>query len=309
MSLKKSITVAAITLISSSALTPLLSTSAIAGTFTVKGKCAFLLDQSYNEKCTILIKKGYLSVLTGRSSVEKIFGQQISDFNLANKTTLRMDENLALYDSAVPWWTPWNKVPKWVKNATKKTNEQHEIVLGYVNTQLNNPANLVLITLDDPSKAAGFVRQLSKITGLRVGEKTIPGSELSPSLKLNLLRDAKKQAQRINGLCRQRMYNDAEPVLNELDTFAYNASNNISMFLNSETTITKIENISEGARQVCENEFKRELAELAAAERARLAAIRAREAAKRAALIRSRAAAAAAEQQKRRAAYDLLASY
>jgi hypothetical protein len=105
------------------------------------------------------------------------------------------------------------------------------------------------------------------------------------------------------------MYNDAEPVLNELDTFAYNASNNISMFLNSETTITKIENISEGARQVCENEFKRELAELAAAERARLAAIRAREAAKRAALIRSRAAAAAAEQQKRRAAYDLLASY
>lgn len=220
-----------------------------------------------------------------------------------------MDENLALYDSAVPWWTPWNKVPKWVKNATKKTNEQHEIVLGYVNTQLNNPANLVLITLDDPSKAAGFVRQLSKITGLRVGEKTIPGSELSPSLKLNLLRDAKKQAQRINGLCRQRMYNDAEPVLNELDTFAYNASNNISMFLNSETTITKIENISEGARQVCENEFKRELAELAAAERARLAAIRAREAAKRAALIRSRAAAAAAEQQKRRAAYDLLTSY
>ena len=130
MGLKKSITLAAITLISSSALTPLLSTSAIAGTFTVKGKCAFLLDQSYNEKCTILIKKGYISVLTGRSSVEKIFGQQISDFNLANKTTLRMDENLALYDSAVPWWTPWNKVPKWVKNATKKTNEQHEIAIN-----------------------------------------------------------------------------------------------------------------------------------------------------------------------------------
>ena len=114
---------------------------------TIQGKCAFLLDQSYDEKCSITIKDGYITLLPKSSGLTKIYGQQISDFNLADKTTMRMDESLALYESALPWWK--RGVPKWVKDATKTKSEQHEIVIGYVDVRKTNPASLVLIVVDD----------------------------------------------------------------------------------------------------------------------------------------------------------------
>ena len=43
-----------------------------------------LLDQSYDEKCSITIKDGYMTLLPKRSGLTKIYGQQISDFNLAD---------------------------------------------------------------------------------------------------------------------------------------------------------------------------------------------------------------------------------
>ena len=156
---------------------------------TIQGKCAFLLDQSYDEKCSITIKDGYITLLPKRSGLTKIYGQQISDFNLADKTTMRMDESLALYESALPWWK--RGVPKWVKDATKTKSEQHEIVIGYVDVRKTNPASLVLIVVDDKSKASALTSQLSKITGLRTGERMIPGSDLSPTLKMNLFKNAK----------------------------------------------------------------------------------------------------------------------
>ena len=275
---------------------------------TVQGKCAFLLDQAYEEKCTITIKDGYITLLPKRSNLTKIYGQQISDFNLADKSTMRMDESLALYEQSVPWWST-SGVPKWVKNATKTKLEQHEIVIGYVDVRKSNPANLVLIILDDQSKASAIVSQLSSITGMRVGEKIVPGSELSPTLKNNLLKNARRQAQRIGGLCMQRMYNDAEPVIEKLDNFVYNSVLNISMFQNSEPAVNQLQNLASSARQSCESEYKRELAELEAAERARLEAIRKREAQRRKAALIARAKADAAIAATRRRAFDNLTSY
>ena len=274
---------------------------------TIQGKCAFLLDQSYDENCSITIKDGYMTLLPKRSGLTKIYGQQISDFNLADKTTMRMDESLALYESALPWWK--RGVPKWVKDATKRKIEQHEIVIGYVDVRKTNPASLVLIVIDDKSKASALTSQLSRITGLRTGERIVPGSELSPTLKMNLFKNAKRQAGRIEGLCRQRMFNDAEPVINKLDNYVYNSVQNIMMFHNSESAVIQLENLASNARQSCEAEFRRELAELEAAERARLEAIRRREAERRQAAIVARAKKAAAEAAFRRKAFDDLTSY
>lgn len=275
---------------------------------TVQGKCAFLLDQSYNEKCSITIKDGYITLLPKKSGLIKIYGQQISDFNLADKSTMRMDESLALYESALPWWAI-RGVPNWVKEATKTKSEQHEIIIGYVDVRKTNPANLLLIILDDKSKASSIVSQLSKITGLRTGERVIPGSELSPTLKVNLLNNARRQAVRVTGLCMSRMFNDAEPPLEKLDNFIYNSTQNISIFNNSDTTITELENLSFNARQSCESEYRKELAELEAAQRARLEAIRIREAQRRQAAIVARAKAAEAAATARRKAFDDLTSY
>ena len=134
---------------------------------TIQGKCAFLLDQSYDENCSITIKDGYMTLLPKRSGLTKIYGQQISDFNLADKTTMRMDESLALYESS----SLVEKGSKWVKDATKRKIEQHEIVIGYVDVRKTNPASLVLIVIDDKSKASALTSQLSRITGLRTGER------------------------------------------------------------------------------------------------------------------------------------------
>lgn len=275
---------------------------------TVQGKCAFLLEQAYDEKCSITMKDEYISLLPKASGLTKIYGQQISDFNLADKSTMRMNESLALYESALPWWS-FRGVPKWVKEASKTKVEKHEIVLGYVDPRKANPASLVLIVLDDKSKAAALVSQLSKITGLRAGEKVIPGSQLSPTLKMNLLKNARRQAQRVAGLCMQRMFNDAEPPLEKLDNFIYNSTQNISMFNNSEATVNKLEDLAFNARQSCESEYKRELAELEAAERARLEEIRRREAKRRQAAILARAKAAEAAAAARRKAFEDLTSY
>ena len=88
-----------------------------------------------------------------------------------------MDESLALYESALPWWK--RGVPKWVKDATKTKSEQHEIVIGYVDVRKTSPASLVLVVVDDKSKASALTSQLSKITGMRTGERMVPGSDLS----------------------------------------------------------------------------------------------------------------------------------
>ena len=289
-------------------LSLLIPTPSQARRVTVQGKCAFLLEQSYDEKCSISIKDGYISLLPKRSGLTKIYGQQISDFNLADKSTMRMDESLALYESALPWWAI-RGVPKWVKDATKTKSERHEIVIGYVDVRKTNPANLVLIVLDNQSKASAVVSQLSKITGLRTGERVIPGSELSTTLKINLLNNARRQAKRVASLCQQRMFNDAEPPLEKLDNFIYNSTQNISMFNNSDATITQLEDLAFNARQSCESEYQRELAELEAAERARLEAIRRREAERRKAEIIARAKAAEAAAVARRKAFDDLTSY
>ena len=80
------------------------------------------------------------------------------------------------------------------------------------------------------------------------------------------------------------------------------------MFNNSEATVTKLEDLLL-ARKSCESEYKRELAELEAAERARLEEIRRREAKIRQAAILARAKAAEAAAAARRKAFDDLTSY
>ena len=126
---------------------------------------------------------------------------------------------------------------------------------------------------------------------------------------MNLFKNAKRQARRVEGLCMQRMFNDAEPVIEKLENYVYNSIENIMMFHNSESAVNQLENFASNARQSCEAEFRRELAELEAAERARLEAIRRREAERRQAAIAARAKKAAAEAAFRRKAFDDLTSY
>ena len=102
------------------------------------------------------------------------------------------------------------------------------------------------------------------------------------------------------------MFDDAEPVLQKLEAYVFNRVNEISIFRGSEKTVRQLENIGSDTRNHCEQEFKRELAQIEAARRAKLEAIRRQEAQRRAAAAAARARAAEAERLKRRASFDSL---
>lgn len=279
--------------------------SADAATTAAKGKCGLLLEQSYSDRCTIIVKKNSITLLPKSSGSIRILPQLVSYFSLADKSTLKVDETLALYENIRPWWL--GGVPGWVKKAMSSKQDRHQFVIGYLNQDFE--PSMALFEVSDSAKASGIFLELAKATGLRTGEYRDINKAIDPRLKRSLLQDANRQAKRVAGLCTSRMFDDAEPVLEKLDTYVYNRSNEISIFRGSEGTTSKLEQISGDARDYCEKEFKRELAEIDAARRAKLEAIRRKEAQRRAAAAAARARAAEAARLKARSAFDMLASY
>ena len=279
--------------------------SADAATTAAKGKCGLLLEQSYSDRCTIIVKKNSITLLPKSSGSIRILPQLVSYFSLADKSTLKVDETLALYENIRPWWL--GGVPGWVKKAMSSKQDRHQFVIGYLNQDFE--PSMALFEVSDSAKASGIFLELAKATGLRTGEYRDINTAIDPRLKRSLLQDSKRQAKRVAGLCTSRMFDDAEPVLEKLDTYVYNRSNEILIFRGSEGTTSKLEQISGDARDYCEKEFKRELAEIDAARRAKLEAIRRKEAQRRAAAAAARARAAEAARLKARSAFDMLASY
>ena len=282
-----------------------LTPSAQASSTAAKGKCGLLLEQSYNDRCTIVVKNDSITLLPKSSGSIRILPQLVSYFSLADNSSLKVDESLALYENVRPWWL-WS-VPGWVRKAMSTKQDRHQFVIGYLNKDFE--PSLALFEVNDISKASGIFLELAKATGLRTGEYRNINKAISPQLKRSLIQDANRQAKRVAGLCTSRMFDDAEPVLEKLDTFVFNRSNEISIFRGSEATTGKLDQIGSDARDYCEKEFKRELAEIDAARRAKLEAIRRREAQRRAAAAATRARTAEAQRLKARSAFDMLASY
>ena len=282
-----------------------LSPNAQAATTAAKGKCGLLLEQSYSDRCTIIVKKNSITLLPKSSGSVRILPQLVSYFSLADKSTLKVDETLSLYENIRPWWL--GSVPGWAKKAMSSKQEKHQFVIGYLNQDFE--PSMAIFEVNDTGKASGIFLELAKATGLRTGEYRDINKAIDPRLKRSLVQDANRQAKRVTGLCTSRMFDDAEPVLEKLDTFVYNRSNEISIFRGSEATSSKLEQVAADARNYCDNEFKRELAEIDAARRARLEAIRREEAQRRAAAAAARARAAEAARLKARSAFDMLASY
>ena len=81
-----------------------LSPNAQAATTAAKGKCGLLLDQSYSDRCTIVVKKDSITLLPKSSGSIRIQPQLVSYFSLADKSTLKVDETLSLYENIRPWW-------------------------------------------------------------------------------------------------------------------------------------------------------------------------------------------------------------
>lgn len=284
-----------------------------AATYSFDGKCGFLMDSLYQEKCTALFNDDVLTLIPKGSRQVRIQPQQIVFIALASKNSLKMNENLALYEKAIPWWQPWSKLPNWVKDATSDRVESHQFSIGYVDKNFN--PKIMLYVTEDRNKAAAFASELQATSGLSMGESRTADRALDNRLTQKLLKDAQRQAQRLASMCSEWMFEDAEPVASALDTYIKNTSEEISIFDNSEKTIKKLSDIANAAFKQCDGQLKAEIAQAQAEERARLEAIRRTEAAARAARAAAAAAkvartnqAAAAERIARRSAWDSLAA-
>jgi len=290
----------------------LLSAPATATAYSFDGKCAFLLDSSYQETCTALFDDDVLTLMPKGSRQVKILPQQIVYIALADKSSMKANEGIALYNKAVPWWQPWNKIPGWVKNATNEKAEAHQFAIGYVDSNFN--PKIALFVLNDKSKAGAMASELQASAGLSLGERRQADRALDARLIGRLTKDVQRQAQRLSGMCSSWMFEDAQPVADALNTYVKNTTEEISIFDGSEAVSKKLASTANAAFNYCDAQIKAEIAQAEAEERARLEAIRRREAAARAARAQAAAAAASAASARasaaraaKRSAWDSLA--
>jgi hypothetical protein len=109
------------------------------------------------------------------------------------------------------------------------------------------------------------------------------------------------------------MFEDAQPVADALDTYVKNTIEEISIFDGSDAVASKLRSTANAAFNYCDGQIKQEIAQAQAEERARLEAIRRRNAAASAARAAAAAAmvsranaAAIAERARKRSLFDSL---
>ena len=242
----------------------LVSLPAYGATYSFQGKCAFLLQNVANEKCTALFKDDILTLIPKGSRQVRVLPQQIVAIDYADKSSMMMDKDLELYNNMVPWWMPWAKAPKWVKKANTKKVERHEFVIRYVDR--NFSPQLALFVLDDPSKASSMASELVASSELGIGSSRSASNALSTRLSSRLYSEGNRQASRLIQLCQYDMFDDAGPIADALDAWTKNTIEEISIFEGSSVVEDRILKITNRAIDYCDSQIyaeqQRELAEV-----------------------------------------------
>ena len=117
----------------------------------------------------------------------RILPQLVSYFSLADKSTLKVDESLALYENIRPWWL--GSVPLGQKSHVKQTRPA-SFVIGYLNQDFE--PSMALFEVSDNSKASGIFLSLRKQRP-RTGEYRDINKALDPRLKRSLVKDASRK--------------------------------------------------------------------------------------------------------------------
>lgn len=281
--------------------------ASIAGTFSFNGKCGFVMDGIFQEQCTALFNDEVLTIMPRGSSQIRILPQQIAYIALANKTTLKVNEGLQMYNNMVPWWKPWDKIPSWVKeSAGSDKAESYQFTVGYVDK--NFSPKIMLFVLTDPSKASAMVSELEFASGLSIGETRNSSKGVGERLEHKIMKDAAKQSKRISELCSQGMFEDAEPVADAFNTYVNNTAEEIGIFEGSAKVVSKMRALMSKTFKICDSAKTQEVAQAAAAERSRIIAMQRRYAAARALAAARADAYIASVKSARRAAFDSLTS-
>ncbi len=259
MNIKKSAIAISTSLIGLGSLAGGLLPQASASNFLYQGKCGFLVSSNFQEKCNALFTKTMLTIMPKGSKQIRIWPQQISYVSLATKKSLKMNEDLVLWKKAagktgILWWRR-DRIPQWVIDVTAKEQEDHQFSIGFVD-KYKKP-QIVLFVLNDKEQASGMIGMLESYSGLSLGQSRTPGSYLGPTLTRNLSREATRKARRLAGLCSQDMFDDAEPIALELDSYIENIIDEVSIFSGTEKFTYKLRKTYDEAISYCDDQILR----------------------------------------------------
>ena len=205
--------------------------------------------------------KNILTLIPKGSRQVRIWPQQISSIALASKETLVPDENLEKWKNVLPQYsksfffffkTKKDAIPQWVLDSTSEKVEQHQFTVRYIDK--NRRPQALLFVLDDRSKASGMLNMLESYSGLPIGGSRTSNDTLSYEIIRNLTKEATRKARRLAGLCDQYMFEDAEPIASELDSYVNNTLQEISLFKGTNELSSKLKNTLNEAMSYCENE-------------------------------------------------------
>ena len=84
---------------------------------------------------------------------------------------------------------------------------------------------------------------------------------LSSTLTRKLAKEATRKARRLAGLCSQYMFEDAEPIASELDSYVENTIDEVSIFSGTEDLSNKLLDTLDQAMSYCDTEMDNEIIE------------------------------------------------
>ena len=227
-------------------------------TYVYEGKCGFLLQGSYQEKCKAIFSKGKLMLLSKNAPSTKILPQQILKVSNAKKSVSSIIEK----DSSTELWKKYFEVnpkiklqkgPYWLRDPQKKEITNHRYTIRFVTR--NFQPRIVLFVLDNQNNAASMGQAMQNFTGMRLGQQREINNILDPKLTSKYIRESNRMSQRLIGYCSSKMYEEARPMARKLNAYVNNSIDDISIFSEIERTISALYLARDKAVAICDNKL------------------------------------------------------
>ena len=229
-----------------------------ANTFVYEGKCGFLLQGSYRDKCKAIFSKGKLMLLSKNAPSTKILPQQILKASNAKRSISSIIEK----DSATELWKKYFEVnpkiklqqgPYWLRDPQKKEITNHRYTIRFVTRDFQ--PRIVLFVLDDQNNAAAMGQAIQNFTGMRLGQQREINTILDPKLTSKYIRESNRMSERLIGYCYAKMYEEARPMARKLNAYVNNSIDDISIFSDIERTVSALYLARDKAIAICDNKL------------------------------------------------------
>lgn len=227
-------------------------------TYVYEGKCGFLLQGNYQERCKAIFSKGKLMILSKNAPSTKILPQQILKVSNAKKSISTIIEK----DSATELWKKYfdvdpkdklKKGPSWLRDPVVKDVINHRYTIRYVTRDFQ--PRILLFVLNEQNQAAAMGQAMQSFTGMRLGQTRDVNRSLDSKLASKYIRESNRMSQRLIGYCSAKMYEEAQPFARKLNAYVNNSIDDISIYSDIDRTISALYLSRDKAVAFCDNKL------------------------------------------------------